>query len=368
MTSRRCAACGAHQQQAGAVSCAACGRALRWEDAEAPESAAVVGPESVWVDRRPVSRRVRLVAVVTAAGLLALLVVPVIVDRIFFTPEAALHGFFGALAHRDAAAALRAVDTRDTGDEPLLRSAVLRSHDYVPPADLRIERINTRSDPELAVVSFRVGERRLTASLAITRERHKTFNRWRVQGLPPVGISAAGVTEISVNGVRVKTDAPATPDAPRTIQASALPGGYALRVPDNPVVQATEQELYVGDSGQATLQASVKPGAESEVDTQVRAYLDQCAQSTDTSPKGCPFSVFLLGTPTSLKWKITKYPDITVVVSSTGPYVRTGDEGSATASGEAKDFSTTEHFSESDAFSVEGPVDVSAGSVKWTPK
>lgn len=152
------------------------------------------------------------------------------------------------------------------------------------------------------------------------------------------------------------------------IQASALPGGYALGVPDNPVVQAVQQELYVGDSGQATLQASVKPGAVVEVDTQVRAYLDHCAQSTDTSPEGCPFSVFLLGTPTSLKWKITKYPRITVEMTPAGPYVRTSDEGSATASGVAKDFSTTEHFSEPDTFSVEGPVYASADGVKWTPR
>lgn len=360
----RCAACGA-AQPAGAVSCAACGRALRWEDAGAPEPAAVVGPESVWVDRRPVSRRARVIAVVTVAVLLAVLVVPVIVDRIFFTPEAAVHGFFGALAHRDAAAALRAVDT---GDEPLLRSAVLRSHDYVPPTDLRIDRIGTGSDPELAVVSFRVGKRRLTASLGMTRERHKTFNRWHIEGLPEVDISAVGVTELSVNGVRMKTDAPATSGAPRVIQARALPGGYALGVPGNPVVQAVQQELYVGDGGQATLQASVKPGAEAEVDAQVRAYIDHCAQSTDASPDGCPFSVFLLGTPTSLKWKITKYPRIAVELTPAGPSVRTGDEGSATATGVAKDFSTTEHFSESDTFSVDGPVDVSAGGVKWTPR
>jgi hypothetical protein len=328
----------------------------------------VVGPESVWVDRRPVSRRARVIAVVTVAVLLALLVVPVIVDRVFFTPEATVHGFFGALANRDAAAALRAVDTAGTGDEPLLRNAVLRSHDYVPPTDLRIERIDTGSDPVLAMVSFRVGERRLTASLGMTRERHKTFNRWHIEGLPQVAISAVGVTELSVNGVRMKTDAPTTPDAPRVLQVDALPGGYALQVPDNPVVQVVQQELYVGDGGQATLQASVKPGAEAEVDTQVRAYIDHCAQSTDASPDGCPFSVFLLGTPTSLKWKITKYPRITVEMTPAGPSVRTGDEGSATATGVAKDFSTTEHFSESDTFSVEGPVDVSAGGVKWTPR
>jgi hypothetical protein len=367
MTAPRCAACGA-AQPAGAVSCAACGRALRWEDAGASEPAAVVGPESVWVDRRPVSRRARVIAVVTVAVLLAVLVVPVIVDRILFTPEATVHGFFGALAHRDAAAALRAVDTVGSGDEPLLRSAVLRSHDYVPPTDLRIERIDTGSDPALAAVSFRVGERRLTASLGMTRERHKTFNRWHIEGLPQVAISAVGVTELSVNGVRMKTGAPATPDAPRMIQADALPGGYALGVPDNPVVQAVRQELYVGDGGQATLQASVKPGAEAQVDAQVRAYIDHCAQSTDASPDGCPFSVFLLGTPTSLQWKITKYPRIAVAMTPAGPYVRTEDEGSATASGVAKDFSTTDHFSESDTFDVKGPVDVSAGGVKWTPR
>jgi hypothetical protein len=365
MRAPRCAACGA-AHPAGAAACVACGRALRWEEAAVPRPG--IGPESVWVDRRPVSRRARVIAIVTVAALVALLVVPVIVDRIFFTPEATVHDFFGALAHRDVAAALRAVDDPRVGDEPLLRSAVLRSHDYVPPTDLRIERIDTGRDPALAAVSFRVGQRRLTASLGMARERHKTFNRWHLEGLPQVAISAMGVTELSVNGVRMKTDAPAAPDGPRVIQASVLPGGYALGVPDNPVVQAVPQELYVGDGGQATLQASVKAGAEAQVDTQVRAYIDRCAQSTDASPDGCPFSVFLLGTPTSLKWKITKYPRITVEITPAGPYVRTGDEGSATASGVAKDFSTTEHFSESDTFSVSGPVDVSGGGVKWTPK
>jgi hypothetical protein len=331
--------------------------------------AAVVGPESVWVDRRPISGRARIIAVVTAVALVALLVVPVLVDRIFFTPDAAVHDFFDALTHRDAAAALRAADVTNTAGEPLLKSAVLRSRDYVPPTDLKIERLDTHSDPELATVSFRVGTRRLSASMGMVRDRHKMFNGWHVDGLAQVDVSAAGVTEVSVNGTRMRTDPADGPDAPRTIQARALPGGYALRLPDNPVLQAAQQELYVGgDTGPASIRASVKPGAAAEVNNQVRGYLDQCAQSTDMSPDGCPFSVFIVGTPSSLKWKITKYPTITVEMTPSGPYARTVDDGAATASGVAKDFSTTEHFSESDTFSVEGPVVASGGTAKWTPK
>ncbi|MCO5987007.1 hypothetical protein NE235_12945 [Actinoallomurus spadix] len=299
--------------------------------------------------------------------LLAFLIVPPILDRTFFTPKAAIRGFFDALARRDAPAALHALPKGVGEDEPLLTSAVLRSRDYVPPRHVRILRQTQEDDHRLVEVGFQIGAKRETGTVRLEREDGAFFTHWRVNGLQEVRGAATGATELTVNGVRLRTDSAEA--QPRAFSTFALPGGYTVRLPDNPVLGASPEQVHAAGTGnEVTLQPTVKASAVGEADNQVRSYLDQCAQSTELSPTGCPFSVLVFGTPSTLRWKIDKYPQITVQMSQDGPYLTTVAEGSATAAGTAKDFSSTEKFSKSDSFSVEGPVEVAGNGVKWTPR
>lgn len=360
-----CPACGAGRSP-GSAPCPGCGASSSGNRHEPPGYSGVT-PESVWVERRPLSRRTRLVALTIAGALLAFLIVPPILDRTLFTPEAAIHGFFDALTRRDASAALHALPAGVGKDEPLLTPSVLRSRDYIPPKHLRILRQTQENDYLLVGVSFQVGPRRENATVRLERESGAFFTRWRVNGLQQIHGAATGATELTVNGIRLRTDSAET--QPQAFSVFALPGGYTVRLPDNAVLQASPEQVHAADTGnQVTLQTTVKPSAVSEADNQVRSYLDRCAQSAELSPPGCPFSVLVFGTPSVLHWKIDKYPQVTVQMSQDGPYLTTVTEGSATASGTAKDFSSTEKFSKSDSFSVEGPVEVAGNSVKWTPK
>ena len=75
----------------------------------------------------------------------------------------------------------------------------------------------------------------------------------------------------------------------------------------------------------------MRDSARESIETQVRAYLDRCAASTELMPKGCPFSAYSSAPVTRVTWRITRYPPLEITLGSTGDAQIVGGVGEATA-------------------------------------
>jgi hypothetical protein len=271
-------------------------------------------PGSVFVDHRPNLRRWKVI--LAAAGVLLLLLTLVYAVRATVSsPDSAVRSYFGALADRDPAAALRRIAPEVAGpvERDLITAAVLDSPDYAPPEQVEVTEVVVDGRMAVAEVSYTVAGRARTASLRLRRDEglaDTLLHRWLV--VDGVGSIILGQTpaEITVNGVPVPAfDA----QAPRILPA--LPGSYQLGVPaDDPMWQerATAVEVAPQQATEVDVAMVVRPAVRDEVDRQLARLLDGCAESTELLPPGCPFGYARVATAEDVRWRIARYPSIRI--------------------------------------------------------
>lgn len=369
-TARFCANCG-HQLDAPVVA------------SDRPEVAATgtVDTTGVFIEYRSY-RLPLLISLVVFGMLVAMLSAVNFVERYFFSPQHAATSFFDALAHRDATAARGLLSLTGGDYSPvLLQPAVLKSDGYTPPTAVRVEKIETQSSDKnqaIARVSFSLGGQRHTLSMALRRDDQTTaglFHRWRITGgIYPMNISASGLDSVVVAGATVRFSA-----GNSSAVLAALPGGYAVTLPNQPLWEAPKTVAYAGVSdteggaSAAEVVPTIKSGARDEIDRQVQSYLTECAKSTALAPPNCPFSSYgSYDQVRNIRWKIVKSPQYTVEQDSYSGQVvvRTVQTGEAEVTGSGTySFSTgTYPFDYTDTFSVSGAVVVSGDTLAFQPQ
>ena len=279
-----------------------------------------------------------------------------VVQWAFFRPQAAVDGFFAALADRDSDAALGYLADQPSGADTKLLAQLLRGKGYQPPTDVEITSLERDSDSDTAkaTVAYRLGDTRETTTLTLRREDETTaglFHGWRLSGGPTPLNRAIAEPGVRLNGVELPV---ATEGAPLVL----LPGSYTATGPSSALSETPPATVLVGPGETAAvlqLAPVLKPAAIAAVETQVRAWLDECAKQTVAAPPGCPFSYS--SSTQKITWKILEYPKLAVEL--TGPssaQVSTPYEtqGRAVASGTTTYFGTTSPFTDEDAFTVAG--------------
>jgi hypothetical protein len=249
-----------------------------------------------------------------AAGLVLVLVGVVAainsVSRTLFPPQDAIKGFYSALTARDGATARKFLsDPRDPdlfGDLVKLPKPeeFLKGRGYEPPTDLKIGEVTTRGGDYQALVTFRLAgmPHRQTHTLV------KQSWRWRMTGgremiqvrgdfKPTVTTNAA----VTINGVALP---------PGVGHAALFPGWYEVGLAEDPVLEAKPVAAFAGGqyAGPIELSLDLRQGVRSEIEAQVRKYVDDCAASVELAPIGCPFSASAAGVVRRIKWGITSYP------------------------------------------------------------
>ncbi len=384
---RDCPAC--HRPAPAAANfCPDCGHAMNAPPHSAPPSAippppdAGLTPTPFAAPRKP-GARTYLVLALVAAVIVGLCGIGYVGQNVLFGPEAAVKGYFGALADRDAKAALGYLATGNAGDEygnrKLLTDAVLKDKGYTPPADVTIKKIDeakgypsgdTNGDPppRVADIDFRIGDQKYQTQLSLLREEktsYGVFHEWRVVGgLSPLVVIAAAGAPVKVNGVATPVSSPnsETRDVP-----AAFLGRYSVALADNPLLEADGKTVDVSPKGgEVTLDVQLKDSAREATEEQVKAYLDECAESTDLEPQNCPFSAYSYSTITDVKWTIVEYPPIKVELQPEGlvvVYTDGYEYGTAKVTG--KD--AGHKFSQEITFQVSGTVSVFKGDIVFAP-
>uniref|UniRef100_A8M556 DZANK-type domain-containing protein n=1 Tax=Salinispora arenicola (strain CNS-205) TaxID=391037 RepID=A8M556_SALAI len=336
---RECPAC----QRPTAVDaqyCPACGEQLRQSSpmlaadlATAPApgtdpSAPLTAAPAVFATVRKPRRWVYLLTGVALAVLLTGITGLYAVQSIVYTPERVVTGYFAALSERDAAAALSFLEEprSEIPNRPLELPMVPLTTSYQPPSGAKVTSIGGLSEAELegsppaensddwrsARVTYRVGDRTYRDVLYLHRQERKElglFRDWLIYG---------GVNQLAV---RNRPDSPgvlingqAVPTREGYARARAFPGIHEVRLADDPLVEVEPVVLEVGlvRPDNVLLKPILRESARSEVESQVKAYLDECAESSDMSPKGCPFSGPPFGTATNVRWTIDAYPKLDI--------------------------------------------------------
>jgi hypothetical protein len=290
-------------------------------------------------------------------------------------PEQTVAAFFAALADRDAEAALsRTTSTTSRANGatpvPILPSQALRSTDYQPPSDLVIHGSDRQDQTAKVEVGYRIGAKTVTKeSLELRRE----FPRWLIinGGVGRLPVEVPGAKTLRVNGVEVATG----PDRLGRPVSLALPGGYKVSVPDNPLTEAGSLTAAVHAAPFAAapqkLEARLRPGVADHVNQLVRQYLDECAARKQLEPSGCPMrltlpGVTLAGDP---KWTIDRYPPLQV--SLAGPVeceVYSLEQGKATIAVPLSLPGKTSTYTDDLFFSVSGRVTVSGNGLAFKPR
>lgn len=165
---------------------------------------------------------------------------------------------------------------------------------------------------------------------------------WKLQNLPTSRLIVSvpdGTTKVSVNGVDVPV-ATTGGGSSSNVRVPALPGTYSIALPSTNKY-LTSDPVTVDSDGETTatarLEVKTNDAFAKEVDSQVKAVLDQCAKSTDLRPKGCPFYSYEFYPTRNVSWKITEQPTLSISdYNSNGKWrISTEGEGAAVASYEA---------------------------------
>ncbi|GAB3406816.1 hypothetical protein GCM10027515_21960 [Schumannella luteola] len=311
--------------------------------------------------------------IVIGGMVIAALVVGVVavntIREVAFSPQAVAREYLNAIASGDLERADEMIEPDGKGDP----GATLVTSDVLKSAENRISdvRVSRVSSGGYATVSYTLDGRTTSATLRLEREGTQAvfFDKWVIADslAGTIAISARSSNTVSVNGVDV--DLPARTYG--SIRLIAYPGVYNLTIPDTSKwVVADKAKLTIGRSGRSYQSAdlAVTPTAalEKEVESQVRAHLDDCAASTDARPRGCPFRVSAYGDVQGLGWKIDSYPDLSL--QSDRGIRFSGESGSATATYQQRSGASSAYTTrvDTDTFSLYGDVRISGDTVRVT--
>jgi len=357
-----CASCGA-DLVADDRYCRHCGFARsgpRHAAAEAPATEDErVDPSVALLPTRP-SKTSVIVAVAILGAVLATTIPILIVRSVFYGPDDTVHGYFDALADRDADAAWSMLAAGERGSRegsPLLGGDTLDNPGYQPPTNLKVDRLETTGGDAVADVTYDVAGQPQRMSLRMERGSGM-LRRWLIKnGLLPIDVRTDSGAGVLVAGVSLPPN--------RSGSVTAFPGAYAVTLAEHPVLEAQPTTAVAG-LATAVVPTSIRTDVRQQIEQQVRTYLDECAKSDRLEPEGCPFSAFSYDNVKDITWRITTYPQLEYQFDPGGRLFVGGRGGEAQVTAKAaSEFSSD--LARTVTFGVSGTVEVNGGATRFTP-
>ncbi|MET7281897.1 hypothetical protein ABZS29_26935 [Kribbella sp. NPDC005582] len=300
---------------------------------------------------QPTPRAKTIIAVVTAV-IVVLSAATYVVQRIWVTPEAAVEGYFGALADRDVSKAASYIEGSSTAT-----SDIVKSEQYVAPTKVKVGAVEG-DKVKTVKVSFFVGDQPMNAEIPLHRKKELTlglFRGWALDGdLPSIQISTSAPVDVQVNGK------PLPPEAQESRVLQVFPGRYVVSVADNPLIDSTPVAVNAASGeNEANLEPKIKADAHAAVDAQIKEYLKGCVTK---NVETCPFTSSI----SKQVWRIDTYPTIEVRLDESGAVrVETATRGKATVTGTGYGGYAT---NDSMSFDLSGSVVVDQGKLKFQPE
>ncbi|MEU4192818.1 hypothetical protein AB0E69_13025 [Kribbella sp. NPDC026611] len=314
-------------------------------------------PASPFVEPWKASPRTTLITALVIGVIVVISAASFVVQRLWFTPDSVVSGYFAALADRDAQQA----QTYGGADVP---AGLISSDKYVPPSKVTIDKIDGKSDDRTAKVSFLIGDNKLSGEVKLQRKSELTwglFRGWELTGdRPAIDITTTAPVAVQVNGQTVNAE---EGDASRHLEV--FPGRYVVGLADNPLIESDPVTIDAGfGDSTAELTPRIKADAKAEVDAQVKAYLKGCLTAATKPDSKCPFSINY--DVTRPAWRIDKYPAMELRLADDGNVVaESTTDGQATLTGLGYGGTPV---NEPSSFTLAGTVTVEQGAIKFTPQ
>lgn len=315
-------------------------------------------PASPFVEPwRPTPRGTLITAIVIAV-VVVLSVVTVVVQRIWFTPDSVVNGYYAALADRDAQKALSYGGTGGTVD-----GSLITSDKYTPPTNFSVDEMkDSGKDGRTAKVSFVVAGKKMSGEINLHRKDKLSwglFRGWELTGdRPAIEVSTPASVAVQVNGQTLNAEENGS-------RLEVFPGRYVVGLVDNPLVESDPVTVDAA-FGDSTVEVTprIKADAKAAVDTQVKAYLKNCLTAATKPDTTCPFSV----NPdvTRPVWRMDTYPTIALRIADDGSVVaESSTEGKATLTGVGYGGYPV---NDPTTFRISGLVTVEQGAIKFQPE
>ncbi len=295
---------------------------------------------------------------------------------VFFSPDATVRGYITALQQRDVTSAVSRLDQPGrVGGEPLIQGEIVTNADYTPPDNLVVQSVDVIDDFATVHVTMRVADTTTPVAFHLRRESAapwRLFRPWRiVDDLDYLRASWPYEGGITVAGKSFIT---------HDFSSQAFPGTYVLTPGVSALVEAPPVTAAIAStdgtfSASTVFAATIKQTAQDDVQSQVTAYLDECAKQTTFQPPGCPFQVYgsaAYNSPANIVWTTTARPTNRLTIGNAGNLVLSSDtpSGTANVTWQITDSYTkrVSQVSDSTTFGVYGVVYENAGKVVFTPR
>lgn len=269
------------------------------------------------------SRRPTVIAAVAAVLVVTIpLAVHLVGVKLAESPDNVVRDYLGALGRRDAVTARAQLS--GAGTSGLLSAAAVRNPGYHPPRLVAVRTGSVTATTGTVDARYEVDGRPYDLRLALVRPRGVLLpHRWHIRGglpslpLPPAYFLSSTLT---VAGTRVATD--------QTEIDGVFPGGYEIAAPASPIYLAPPLTVVAGASQEPRFTLTLRDSARTAITTQVRQYLENCAQALELAPAHCPFRAWVsIEGMTSLAWQIVTPPALTIQIDSDGTAVVTSGYG-----------------------------------------
>lgn len=272
----------------------------------------------------PLSPRTKraLVATGIAAGAIAVLgiagAVAVSAVNAGRGPEAAVEQYVGLIAEGRAEAATALVDPDIANAERgfLVDTVLGAATERI--SDVEVE-VSVVGDTGYADVAYRLDGVEQSATLDVERQDNEwlVLESWRVASplVSEVAVVASGGA-VEIGGIEVPLDEYGYGTA------VVYPGVYEVSpvatrfFEADPVTAVSAGPLSFG----TPVDVAFEPTAalQEEIDAQMTAYVDGCAQQTVGDPEGCPFAVYVYPSDTEVTWAVESYPSVEISEDGTG--------------------------------------------------
>ncbi|WP_165775866.1 zinc ribbon domain-containing protein [Bifidobacterium scaligerum] len=195
------------------------------------------------------------------------------------------------------------------------------------------------------------------------------FKNWTVAEplVKTISVYASDAPDgITVNGVKVTAKNATNNDAEDsgTYQLKVYPGIYKVGVPKSDFYSAKTVSVNTNDGNSGTLDVQPTDKLTSAIQDAVDAKLDECAESTEAEPSGCPFSYSTYNSQKyrNFSWSIDTYPEVNYISLSDGSY-DTDYDGKVTVKYEYHYYDGWESEDDWNYFSADGNFTIKDGKV-----
>ncbi|KAB5605377.1 zinc ribbon domain-containing protein [Bifidobacterium jacchi] len=351
------------------------GATTNYAIAAAPAAAAAVPGVPGAVAAKPMTaQQKRLIVIIAAvvAAFAALGITYAVLSNTVFSAQSAASGYINAIAAGQFSKASEQADPQLGKAQRALLVDAASNGDNVRISNPRVSKTEDQADGSVkATVTYTLDgkEKNDTITIQSNGSKFLLFKDWKIT-TPLVKYLTVNVPEsvdtVTVNGVSVTKDNAREGSDDTSWTLAVYPGTYKLGIAKSKYMTAKEVTLRTadsdgGDSGVGTLEVEPTTALQNEIETQVKAKLDACAQSKEREPEGCPFSFY--GSSDDYRnfvWTISEYPTIGAISLDSGSFT-TESSGEVKLTYDYKNYkdkwepeSDTNSFSVYGGFTIEG--------------